>query len=164
MFSSAEMLPLNCTSWATLLRKKGIRKRKQVINQLDLTDQISHHSCLPDQQLINLVLDCHVFVGPSVTASDGDSEGTPFVLQQIMATGMPCIATTHSDIPFIYGDLANLLVPERDGMAIADRLHGYAANPRLLGLHGIALRNQIHTHFDIRKCAARLREIYDRVV
>ena len=130
---------------------------------MELTDEITHHSWVPHHQLINLALDCHVFVGPSVTASDGDSEGTPFVLQQMMATGMPCIATMHSDIPYIYGDHADLLVAERDGKSIADRLEGYVANPRLLGLHGAALRDQIRTHFDTRKCAVRLGEIYDRV-
>ena len=43
----------------------------------------------------------HIFMGPSITAHDGDMEGTPMVLVDMAATGMPIISTTHSDVPEI---------------------------------------------------------------
>jgi colanic acid/amylovoran biosynthesis glycosyltransferase len=102
-------------------------------------------------------------VAPSITAADGDAEGTPFVLQQIMATGMASLATIHSDIPFVFGKLRGLLVPERDSRALAERITFYANNTDALERDGLALRNQILNNFDVRACAARLSDIYDEI-
>jgi colanic acid/amylovoran biosynthesis glycosyltransferase len=133
----------------------------RLIRQLDLEDVVSHRPFLPFRELLALALNSHVFVAPSVTAEDGDAEGTPFVLQQMMATGMPAIATVHSDIPYLFGEHARLLVPERDAGAIADRLQYYMDNPDALVADGAILRDRIRCAFDIRKCAARLRDLYD---
>jgi len=113
-------------------------------------------------ELVELALASHVFVAPSVTAANGDSEGTPFVIQQMMATRMPVVTTDHSDIPFIFGEQRDLLVPERDSGAIADRLQRYADAPELLIAHGRVLEAQIR-HFDVHACAMKLGVIYDRV-
>ena len=133
------------------------------IRSLGLEDVVTHHAFLKFQELVDLALDSHVFAAPSVTGADGDAEGTPFVLQQMMATGMPAIATIHSDIPYIFGQHQHLLVPERDVIAIADRLQRYVDEPDALVADGMALRDQIRCAFDIYKCAARLRDLYDAV-
>src|SRR5262249_28733910 len=114
----------------------------QMIQTLGLTDCVERHRFLTFTELLALSARCHLFLAPSVTAGDGDSEGTPFVLQQMMATAMPSIATVHSDIPYLYGDLRHLLVPERDSEAIGERLMRYAENPALLGEHGSLMRAQ----------------------
>jgi colanic acid/amylovoran biosynthesis glycosyltransferase len=134
------------------------------IDRLDLNEQTTYHSFLTFQELINLALSCHVFVGPSVTAENGDAEGTPFVLQQMMATGMPCIATEHTDIPFLFGDLRHMLVPERDAEAIADRIGRYVKEPSMLVKDGANLRQRIRKAVDVRSCAARLSDLYDSVL
>jgi colanic acid/amylovoran biosynthesis glycosyltransferase len=133
------------------------------IRQLGLDDVVTHHSFLKFQDMIELALRSHIFVAPSVTASDGDAEGTPFVLQQMMATGMPALATVHSDIPFIFGNLRHLLLPERDSLALAERISFYAKNTRALEEDGMALRDQIRKHFEVRACAANLSSIYDEI-
>lgn len=134
----------------------------QRLKSLDLEDIVTHHTFLSFQELVALALDSHIFVAPSVTAANGDAEGTPFVTQQMMATGMPVIATHHSDIPYIFGEQRHLLVPERDAGAIANRLQRYADDPDSLASDGAALRRQIRA-FDIRQCAARLRDLYDAI-
>jgi colanic acid/amylovoran biosynthesis glycosyltransferase len=134
------------------------------INRLDLNDAVTHYPFVKYNQLIQIALASHVFVAPSVTAADGDSEGTPFVLQQMMATGMPAIATVHSDIPYLFGQQKHMLVPERDTDAIAYRLQEYAAQPDRLVFDGNALQERIRTAFDVRVCAARLSDMYDALV
>jgi colanic acid/amylovoran biosynthesis glycosyltransferase len=132
------------------------------IGQLGLTDVVTHHSFLSFQELIALALRAHIFVAPSVTAANGDAEGTPFVIQQMMATGMPVITTVHSDIPFLFGEHSHLLVPERDAQAIAERIQRYADEPETLSTDGAKLRERVHT-FNIHDCAARLSDLYDAV-
>jgi len=133
------------------------------IRRLCLDDFVIHHSYLAFRDLVDLALRLHVFVAPSVTAADGDAEGTPFVLQQMMATGMAVIATLHSDIPYIFGQRADLLVPEGNPGAIADHLQYYAEAPDRLVDDGTKLRDQACHFFDIRKCAAHLSDVYDAV-
>jgi colanic acid/amylovoran biosynthesis glycosyltransferase len=127
-----------------------------------LEDCTHHHSWLRFDDLVRLALGCHVFVAPSVTAHDGDAEGTPFVIQQMMATGMPVISTLHSDIPFVFGPHAHLLVPERSARAIADRLITYAEDPSRLTADGLRLASHIREALDVRRCAAALSDLYDR--
>jgi colanic acid/amylovoran biosynthesis glycosyltransferase len=147
------------------LGKPGDRETKEQvfgdIRSRGLDDVATHHSFLSFQELVELALHSHVFVAPSVTAADGDAEGTPFVLQQMMATGMPVIATLHSDIPYLFGDDAHLLVSERDASAIAERLQHYAADPTRLVSDGLLLRDRVRQTCDVRTCAARLSDVYD---
>ena len=147
--------------------KPGDRETKKTvfeqIRQLGIEDTVVHHSFLPFRELLALALRSHVFVAPSVTAEDGDSEGTPFVVQQMMATGMPVIATRHSDNPYLFGEQAHLLVPERDSSKIANRLQHYAEDPQRLTVDGTALRGQICRDFDVRNCAVKSSDLYDAV-
>jgi colanic acid/amylovoran biosynthesis glycosyltransferase len=67
----------------------------------------------PRQKLLEEAYRHHVFLSPSVTASDGDTEGgAPIALIEMAATGMPVVSTRHADIPEVLGD--DLLAPERD--------------------------------------------------
>lgn len=131
------------------------------IHQCGLEGRVTLRPYLPFAELVRLALDCHVFVAPSVTAADGDAEGTPFVLQQMMATEMPVISTWHSDIPYIFGPLTHLLAPERDAAALAQRLQRYLDDPSALAADGAAVRERLLTHFDVAHCSARLAELYD---
>jgi len=134
------------------------------IKTLRLQDAVIYKPLLPFRELVDLALNSHIFVAPSVTAADGDAEGTPFVLQQMMATGMPVIATIHKDIPFLFGEYQSQLVPERNAEAIAERLREYANKPDRLGHDGAALRERIRSIFDVSRCASRLSDLYDEAI
>jgi colanic acid/amylovoran biosynthesis glycosyltransferase len=134
------------------------------ITKFGLDQLTTTYSFLTFKKLINLALTCHVFVAPSVTAANGDAEGTPFVLQQMMATGMPCIATQHSDIPYLFGALGHMLVAERDAVAIAERIEHYARKPSALVEDGSKLRQRIQSTAALRSCAAQLSDLYDSLL
>jgi colanic acid/amylovoran biosynthesis glycosyltransferase len=161
-------LPIHLTLVGDAGSKKGDEETKRMIfrqiARLGIETVVTHHSFLPFGDLICLALQSHVFVAPSVRAGDGDSEGTPFVLQQMMATGMPVVATMHSDIPYIFGEHAHRLVLERDARAIADRIQFYAENPNAIATDGLLLREQIRDLFSIQSCAAHLSDLYDQVL
>ena len=58
----------------------------------------------------------HIFISPSITASDGDTEGgAPVTIIEMAATGMPIVSTRHCDIPEVVEDgVTGFLAPERD--------------------------------------------------
>ncbi len=54
----------------------------------------------PPERLRQEALNHHVFLSTSRTASNGDTEGgAPVCLAEMLATGMPVLATRHCDIP-----------------------------------------------------------------
>jgi colanic acid/amylovoran biosynthesis glycosyltransferase len=63
----------------------------------------------------------HLFIQPSLTASDGDTEGgAPVSIIEMMATGMPIVSTWHCDIPEVVGEAYRpFLAQERDAHGLS---------------------------------------------
>ncbi len=107
----------------------------------------------------------HVFLSPSVTAADGDTEGgAPVSIIEMAASGMPVVATTHCDIPNILEDrVSGVLAAERDPEGLVAGLEWLMDAPsRWLSLASAA-RERIGAHFDARTQGLRLAEIYRAV-
>jgi colanic acid/amylovoran biosynthesis glycosyltransferase len=104
-------------------------------------------------------------VVPSVTASNGDSEGLPMFLAEAQGLGVPVVATRHAGIPEgIVRGHHGMLSDERDvtGLAVNiqrllndDALHADVAR------RGVAL---VQREFDLRRQTQRLEAVYDSVV
>lgn len=104
----------------------------------------------------------HVFLAPSVTASDGDTEGgAPVTLIEMAASGMPVISSRHCDIPeIVQGGVTGFLVPERDADAIYSALRQLIASPEAWATMATAARRHIEREFDASRQGERLAEIY----
>jgi colanic acid/amylovoran biosynthesis glycosyltransferase len=72
-----------------------------------------------------------VFVSPSVTAFDGDTEGgAPVAIIEMAASGMPVVSTRHCDIPFVVGSHSErFLAAERDVDDLERRLRALLSEP-----------------------------------
>lgn len=104
----------------------------------------------------------HVFLSPSMHASDGDTEGgAPLTIIEMAASGMPVVSTTHCDIPAVLApESARLLAPERDPQALADRLRWLYHNPGEWGRIAAANRRHAEANHDCRRQGQRLRQTY----
>ncbi|MBK6843382.1 MAG: glycosyltransferase [Gemmatimonadetes bacterium] len=158
-------VPLTLTLVGDAAGRPGDQQTKDEIFALlakyGLDTVCTQHQWLSFEKLIDVGLASHVFVVPSVTAEDGDAEGTPAVMGQMMATGMPTVATRHSDIPYTFGPYADRLVAERDSMALAERLQPYYDDPEAMTREGLEYRAHILATFDTRICAGALSSVYD---
>lgn len=108
----------------------------------------------------------HLFLSPSITASDGDTEGgVPVTLIEMCATGMPVVSTRHCDIPEVVKDgVTGLLAGEGDIEGLVDRLRWLLANhDRWLPMVE-AGRMHLESEYDARTQGERLGRIYHRVV
>jgi len=108
----------------------------------------------------------HLFLQPSVTASGGDTEGgAPVSIIEMMASGMPVVATTHCDIPEVVGPAGlHLLAPERDATAVADCIRSLlddADDWSELARRG---RRHVEQQFDVRQQAASLIDHYHSLI
>jgi colanic acid/amylovoran biosynthesis glycosyltransferase len=98
-------------------------KLEKLINELDAGDNIHIMGWINTVELDRLYQTCHLFVHPSVTASDGNMEGQGVVLVESQAAGIPILATQHNAFLETVNDgLSGYLVPERDVDALAERL------------------------------------------
>ena len=106
-----------------------------------------------------------VLLYPSVTASDGDTEGgAPVGLIEAMASGVPVVSSIHADIPHVVRDgECGLLFSEKDVAGLAeglDLLLGSAERRAEMGREG---RKHVEVHHNLRRQGEHLEEIYDRV-
>ena len=103
-----------------------------------------------------------IFLAPSVTARDGDTEGgAPVSLIEAQGAGLPAVATRHADIPEVVTDgETGFLVPEHDVDALADRMTALLTNPELAAGMGARARARVEREFNLVTQAARLDEIY----
>ena len=107
-----------------------------------------------------------LFVLPSVTAANGDEEGTPTVLMEAAYHRLPVVATRHAGIPELVADgESGMLVPERDSEALAAALRTMLALRSQWPAMGAAGRRLViergHLTPDV---AARLEALYLEVV
>lgn len=108
----------------------------------------------------------HVFVSPSVTASDGDTEGgAPVTIIEMVASGMPIVSTKHCDIPEVIGDDATwLLAEERNAQQLYERLLHLIRNPDQWESMLAAGRSHIELEYDAVTQGIRLAAFYQRLV
>lgn len=106
----------------------------------------------------------HIFLAPSVRAQDGDSEGTPTVILEAQAAGLPILATTHAGIPEIVGvKEPGFLAPERDVPALAANLRMMLHNPQRWSEWGETGRKYVEAEYEIHHVTETLETIYDAV-
>jgi colanic acid/amylovoran biosynthesis glycosyltransferase len=108
----------------------------------------------------------HLFISPSVTASDGDTEGgAPVSIIEAAATGMPVVATQHCDISEVLNCYpADLLAPERNIGELVRILNRWVGYPQEWEDILLAQRTYIEAEFDAKVQGARLAEVYTQVI
>ncbi len=144
---------------------RTIREKEKILETIErggLSDCTRLPGYLPYRTVMEEARRHHVFLSPSVVASDGDTEGgAPVSLIEMSASGMMIVSTTHCDIPGVILDgRTGLLAPERDVEALVERLHWIVSHPeRWLDLQQ-AGRAHIEAEFDARRQGERLAAIY----
>lgn len=144
----------------------GDGKRREriesLIAELGLEDTVDLLGWQSQSEIGDLMVDAHLFLLPSVTAENGDKEGTPTVLLEAQAMGLPVVSTYHAGIPEIVADgESGLLVPERDSEALTDALAELAAHPdrwATMGRHGSDYVESTHS---IDAVSASLIDLYE---
>jgi len=109
---------------------------------------------------------CTALVVPSVVAPDGDEEGTPVVLMEAQALGLPVVTTRHAGNPEVLppGSVA-AVVPERDAAALAAAMCEAAEmTPSQRRARQDAGRSHIEEHFTLGKMVKELGYLYTSLI
>lgn len=116
----------------------------------------------PHSEFYRLLGEAHVYLAPSVTAANGDTEGgAPTTLLEAQASGMPVIASRHADIPEVMVDgKSGLLSDEADDAGLAENMHFMMTHPEAWPAFGRAGLDHMRAQHDIKRAILRLEDIY----
>ena len=104
---------------------------------------------------VRLLEGAHAMLLPSY------AEGLPYALLESMAAGVPVIATAVGAIPDVMTDgIHGLLVPVRDGKAIAEALAALAGDRERISWMSRACRRRVRAAFSIDRLAAEFAAHY----
>jgi colanic acid/amylovoran biosynthesis glycosyltransferase len=144
---------------------RTIREKQKILDTIE-RGELSGCTRLMGYQPYRTVMDearrHHVFLSPSVTAADGDTEGgAPVSLIEMSASGMMIVSTTHCDIPGVILDgKTGLLAPERDVDTLVAHLEWIITHPERWLEMQRAGRAHMEAEYDAHRQGERLASIY----
>ncbi len=105
---------------------------KQQVKTLGIEDAIHFPGGKSGLELARYFATADIFIGPSIVASDGDTEGQPAVFVEAMSAKTAVVASNVGGISDMIEDgVTGLLVPEKDSNAIAEKVITLCENPKL---------------------------------
>lgn len=138
---------------------------QKLARELKLGDAVTFAGPQPQSTIVELMQKSDVLLAPSVTAIDGDAEGTPVAILEAQSCGIPVVSTEHAGIPEVVDDgKSGFLVPEQDVTTMASRIEQLAESRALREEMGTAGRAIVTGKHDIRKLNQSLFALYQSMV
>jgi glycosyltransferase involved in cell wall biosynthesis len=171
--------PLDAIRAVELANRRGAELTLEMAGDGDLREELetyveenglSEHITLlgevPNSEVAHRMKEADAFVLPSKTAPSGDREGTPTVLVEAQASGLPCISTRHAGIPeMMPKENHDLLAEEGDVEALADILQDLSSRPvdELVEVADRG-RGKVEDEFALSQEVSNLRKLYSSVL
>jgi glycosyltransferase involved in cell wall biosynthesis len=122
---------------------------------LGLSDRVAFHGLVNDAARLFPAFDLYVL--------SSRSEGTPIVLFEAMAAGVPVVATAVGGVPDVVSDREALLVPPQDPSALAQAIRTAFCNPGAARARVTAARARLTRDFTVSGWVASYDAVYQRV-
>lgn len=139
---------------------------EEYIQRNNLQNHVQLLGRLPHSQVVEQLKNADTFVLNSKTASSGDKEGTPTVLVEAQAAGLPCISTFHSGIPEI--------IPEENHRFLAEEANVQQIISNMIDLLNASEkevievskrgRKRVEEAFDVVGEASKFKLLYEELI
>jgi colanic acid/amylovoran biosynthesis glycosyltransferase len=137
----------------------------ELAKKLNIEQYVIFHGAMKQELVKTFYQQTHVFMLPSVTAANGDTEGQGLVLQEAQAVGVPIVATFHNGFPdSIVEGVTGFLVPERDSQRLCEKLVLLSRDEVLRDEMGRSGRLFVENNFDSKIIIKPLISLYDEMV
>jgi glycosyltransferase involved in cell wall biosynthesis len=136
-------------------------KLRSLARELGVGGRVRFAGFLSQARLRDEFLQSHIFLHPSELGGDGNQEGVPNAMLEAMASGLPVFATKHGGIPEAIDDgVSGVLVGERDHLALAEALFGWAGRPDALHRLAEAGARVVAANFEQNQQVRVLEDLY----
>jgi glycosyltransferase involved in cell wall biosynthesis len=124
---------------------------------LGIAHAVTFLGAQPHEAVVREMRRARALVQHSVTASDGDSEGTPVAVVEAGAMGVPVISTRHAGIADVVVEgITGLLVEERDVAGMTRHMMSLTQDPALAGELGGNAAAHIRRYYTMEQSIGRL--------
>jgi glycosyltransferase involved in cell wall biosynthesis len=142
------------------------KKVHRYVQEHNLSETITLHGQLPNAEVAEYMGTADVFLLPSKTAPDGDREGTPTVLIEAQATGIPCVTTEHAGIvEMIPEENRGFMVEEGDVESTCIQLQRLSnlSRAELLRISQRGRRN-VYDNYSLEAESGKIKDIYESLI
>jgi colanic acid/amylovoran biosynthesis glycosyltransferase len=140
-------------------------KMIELAEELGIVQNVIFHGAMMQDRVKEFYKQAHVFLLPSVTAANGDTEGQGLVLQEAQAIGIPVVATLHNGFPdSVIDGTTGFLVPEKDPKGLCEKLTLLAKDEQLAISIGKMGRAFVENNFDAAVIGAELSAEYEKLL
>ena len=139
---------------------------ESIVESENLGDRVTISGLLTYSEYVEMIANYHVFLNPSRHAADGDAEGGfPVILTEVMASGMPIVATDHCDAPELVRDGETGLIAEENNVPmLTEKLADMLNDTGRWGSFTKNGRALVEAEYNAVVQTTRLEAIYDRVI
>lgn len=127
----------------------------------DMQDKVQFWGPKTHEELATIYASADIFIAPSITARNGDTEGLPTAIMEAMASGVPVISTRSGGIEDLIKHQENgLLVREKDVEGLVEAIELLLSNCDLaekISEAGL----QTAKEYDYENIASRYRELIE---
>lgn len=136
----------------------------QLVEKLGMSHAVLLPGARPHHELPAFMKQARAFVQHSVQTRSGDAEGTPVIILEASAAGLPIVSTRHGGImDVVLEGETGYLVDEGDVDGMAAAMVHLARDPVLAGRLGRAARTRVITTFSLETSIRTLEDIIRKV-
>ncbi len=145
-----------------LVGEHGDQVTQQLTRALGIQHATTFRGSLTHEQVLDLMRRSRCYVHPSVTAPDGDMEGTPVAVLEGMAAGLPIVSTRHGGIIDVLSNTtAGILLEEYDVRGTAAAMLEYAHDATRARRDGLEGRRLLQASWSMERSLAALSRVID---
>ena len=138
---------------------------KNLVHYLKIRNNVLLPGALSQEEFSYYLQNSLAFVQHSITAINGDQEGTPVAILEASAAGLPVISTKHAGIPDVIIDgETGFLVEEHDVDGMAEKMIQLMENKLLAKELGVNGKERIKKYFTLEKYLQTLDELIVDVI
>ncbi|WP_142785568.1 glycosyltransferase [Changchengzhania lutea] len=135
---------------------------ENLVKYFDLTNNIRFMGVISAKQYRFLLEESRAFVQHSITASNGDMEGTPLSILEASISGLPIISTHHAGIPdVVFHGKTGLLSKEHDIDTMSKHMLMLLKDKKLAKKLGANGKNHIKEHVSLERHIEGLQRVLE---
>jgi glycosyltransferase involved in cell wall biosynthesis len=138
---------------------------QNLAQRLGLAGSVRFRGIRGSSEIASALQEAHVMVMPSRELPSGEAEGSPVVLKEALAVGVPVVATrTGGTEEVVPPDFRDELVPGDDAHALAERIDAVLDDAAAWPERARIGREWVAAQFDWQRLGRRTAAIYEHVV